>query len=108
MQWIKASERMPTDFEKNYFVRLQRQTYLLRSIASIMYKDSKHRVILWVGFNTDSSHYVIDNVFEWLDEAASQLQKDSAKQGEEKCTHNWISSVAYKGARICSKCNLIK
>ena len=24
------------------------------------------------------------------------------------CEHNWVSSVAYKGAKICSKCSLIK
>lgn len=24
------------------------------------------------------------------------------------CEHNWVSSVAYKGARVCSKCNDIR
>jgi hypothetical protein len=24
------------------------------------------------------------------------------------CDHNWISSVAYKGAKVCSKCGALK
>lgn len=24
------------------------------------------------------------------------------------CEHNWVSSVAYKGATVCSKCNVYK
>ena len=33
---------------------------------------------------------------------------DLAGVSKSACEHNWISSVAYKGARICSKCNDIR
>jgi len=32
----------------------------------------------------------------------------STPPAKDNCEHNWVSSVAYKGARICSKCSLIK
>ncbi len=33
------------------------------------------------------------------------LQHDVINQ---VCDHNWISSVAYKGAKVCSKCGALK
>ncbi len=30
------------------------------------------------------------------------------QQEAEPCKHNWVSSVAYKGARICTKCSTLK
>ena len=42
-------------------------------------------------------------------ESSSKTGTLPNNEGKEKvCVHNWASSVAYKGARVCSKCGVYK
>lgn len=49
---------------------------------------------------------------EWYEanDIEAKVLKISSKQDviNQVCDHNWISSVAYKGAKICSKCSELK
>jgi hypothetical protein len=76
MKWIKASKRMPDKVGETYFVRLKVGSDLVNRTASTLWKDGKHKVKLFVGYNRDNSHFIMDNVYEWLDESPSPDNQD--------------------------------
>lgn len=95
MKWVNASERLPSEVGKRYFVKFKNGTHLSNGTAGTLWKDGKKKEILFVNFNPDSSHYIVDNVFQWLDETAND---DREKEIE------WLKGlieIEFKGRLMC-------
>jgi len=73
------------------------------------YEKEVNEPKVWELIN-DEHHLVTKKVSDYIRglesdlESTRKLLSDSLK----KCNHEFVSSVAYKGARICTKCNLIQ
>lgn len=75
MKWIKASERLPEEIGKTYFLRLARngdETILINFIGLLAWQDKKKKIKRFYETGRAAwNHYLIENVFEWLDEQYS-------------------------------------
>lgn len=56
------------------------------------------RQIEMVKFNGEELFELIEHFEKFLNE------RNSVDEAEKPCEHNWVSSVAYKGAVVCSMC----
>ena len=72
--------------------------------------DKEMEVIAWMnkkGYDRRASKEVAPIIVTYLEEVVKNI---SSKQDvmRSACEHNFVSSVAYKGARVCSKCGMYK
>mgnify|MGYP000962509872 CR=1 FL=1 len=67
--------------------------------------DSKKFLDTYLGGNKNVSTLTYEALAEMLTDYAKALQLQQTGVKQSVCKHEFISSVAYKGAKICTKCN---